>query len=74
MKIIKEYGFEDLYKASWIATNTLIIISKNNMENELMEHLENIFSDQIPTLTEINDYLWFKADYIFECLGINVED
>lgn len=74
MKIIKEYGFEDLYKASWIATNTLIIISKNNMKNELMEHLENVFSNKIPTLTEVNDYLWFKADYIFECLGINVEE
>ena len=75
MKIVKEYGFEELYKNSWSgAIDTLNIISKNDMENELMEHLEDIFSDQIPTETEVNDYLWFETDYIFECLGIDVED
>ena len=75
MKIMKEYDFEELYKDSWSgAIDTLNIISKNDMENEIMEHLEEIFSDQIPTETEVNDYLWFESDYIFECLGIDVED
>ena len=75
MKIMKEYDFEELYKDSWSgAINTLDTIMKNDMENELMEHLEEIFSDQIPTETEVNDYLWFEADYIYECLGIDVED
>ena len=75
MKIMKEYDFEELYKDSWSgAINTLDTIMKNDMENELMEHLEDIFSDQIPTETEVNDYLWFKSDYIYECLGIDVED
>lgn len=75
MKIMKEYDFEELYKDSWSgAIDTLDTIMKNDMENELMEHLENIFSDQIPTETEVNDYLWFESDYIFECLGINIED
>lgn len=75
MKIMKEYDFEELYKDSWSgAINTLDTIMKNDMENELMEHLEDIFSDQIPTETEVNDYLWFESDYIYECLGIDVED
>ena len=75
MKIMKEYDFEELYKDSWSgAINTLDSIMKNDMENELMEHLEDIFSDQIPTETEVNDYLWFESDYIYECLGIDVED
>ena len=75
MKIMKEYDFEELYKDSWSgAINTLDTIMENDMENELMEHLEDIFSDQIPTETEVNDYLWFESDYIFECLGIDVED
>ena len=56
MKIMKEYDFEELYKDSWSgAINTLDTIMKNDMENELMEHLEDIFSDQIPTETEVND-------------------
>ena len=75
MKIMKEYDFEELYKDSWSgAINTLDTIMKNDMENELMEHLEDIFSDQIPTETEVNDYLRFESDYIYECLGIDVED
>ena len=75
MKIVREYNFNDLYENSWSgAINTLDTIIKNDMENELMEHLEEIFSDQTPTETEVNDYLWFESDYIYECLGIDLED
>ena len=75
MKIVKEYEFEDIYKNSWSgAINTLNIIRENDMENELMVHLEDMFFDKIPTETEVNDYLWFESDYIYECLGIDVED
>ena len=75
MKIIREYNFNDLYENSWSgAIDTLDTIIKNDMENELMEHLEEIFDNQIPTETEVNDYLWFESDYIYECLGIDLED
>ena len=75
MKIIREYNFNDLYENSWSgAIDTLDTIIKNDMESELMEHLEEIFDNQIPTETEVNDYLWFESDYIYECLGIDLED
>ena len=75
MKIVREYNFNDLYENSWSgAIDTLDTIIKNDMENELMEHLEEIFDINIPTATEVNDYLWFESNYIYECLGINVED
>ena len=75
MKIAREYNFNDLYENSWNgAIDTLDTIIKNDMENELMEHLEEIFDINIPTATEVNDYLWFESNYIYECLGINVED
>ena len=75
MRIIREYDFNDLYENSWSgAIDTLDTIIKNDMENELMEHLEEIFDNQIPTETEVNDYLWFESDYIYECLGIDVEE
>ena len=75
MKIVREYNFNDLYENSWSgAINTLDTIIKNDMENELMEHLEEIFDIHIPTETEVNDYLWFESDYIYECLGIDVEE
>ena len=75
MKIVREYDFDDLYENSWSgAIDTLDTIIKNDMENELMEHLEEIFDINIPTATEVNDYLWFESDYIYESLGIDVEE
>ena len=75
MKIAREYNFNNLYENSWSgAIDTLDTIIKNDMENELMEHLEEIFDNQIPTETEVNDYLWFESNYIYECLGIDLED
>ena len=37
---------------------------------KIQYHIENHFSDGIPTDTDINDYLWFERDEIFSELGI----
>ena len=43
--------------------------------DELMNLLSDIFYDnESCTLTDINDFLWFDSDYIFESLGIEVEE
>jgi hypothetical protein len=75
MYIKKDYGFEDLMDNSWSgAVDTLEQVEASNMEEELMELLEEIFGDSTPTETEVNDYLWFNSDEIFEMLGINTEE
>ena len=33
--------------------------------------LEEIFSGEIPTETEVNDFLWFERDDIYENLGLD---
>ena len=38
------------------------------------QYLEEVFSDDIPTETEVNDFIWFEDDAIFEALDINLED
>ena len=75
MLIVKcEYRFNELYENSWSgAVDTLKTIIENNLEDELMYHLGEVFCEGA-TETEINDYLWFESDYIFECLGINEEE
>ena len=37
-----------------------------------MEHLEEVFErgDEIED-TELNDYIWFEREYIYESLGLN---
>ena len=73
MEIKKEIDFEDLKDICWSgAINTLEKIEEEEKEEELMELLESNF-EEIPTETEINDFLWFEDDFIFEELGIEEE-
>lgn len=75
MYIKQEMDFNDLMNNCWGgAIDTLNTINEWNKENELISHLEEIFGsyfDNVPTMTEVNDYLWFEDEAIFEALGIS---
>lgn len=74
MYIKKDLDFEDLRDECWSgAVDTIETIEDKGKEDELMELLENYFDD-IPTMTEVNDLLWFESEYIFDELGINEDD
>ena len=69
----KKYDFYRLYDILWSgALQTLEDIEKANMEEEFMEHLEEVFErgDEIED-TELNDYIWFEREYIYESLGLD---
>ena len=75
MWIKQEYDYNDLKKNSWSgAVNTLRRIEEANKEEELMNFLEDIFYENIPSDTEVNDLLWFEPEMIYESLGISDED
>lgn len=66
--------FEELKKTSWSgALWTLEKVEEADKEEELMEFLTEVFcgEEYLPTRTQINDFLWFDADFIFESLGLN---
>ena len=70
----KELDFNDIVEEAWECDYTLVAISNNNLEDEFMSHLEEMFfmnDSEIPTMTELNDYIRFGYDIIFECLGLN---
>ena len=68
--MISVKSFEDLKHECWCgAIDTLQKIEEEGKEDELMELLQEVFAD-IPTETEINDFLWFEDSYIYENLGI----
>ena len=74
MEIKKDYDFEDLKRNSWSgAINTLEKIEENEKEEELMQLLEYTFED-VPSETEVNDFLWFDDNFIFGELGIKEEE
>ena len=70
-----EMDFNDLMNNCWSgAVDTLQVIEENGKEEELMLLLDEIFLESIPTLTEVNDILWFDDEMIFESLGIIEEE
>ena len=65
--------FRTLKNNSWSgALDTLKDIEEADKEDELMYLLEEVvFADTTPTETEVNDFLWFERDYIYESLGLD---
>ena len=76
MYIKSDFSFEDLKDQCWGgAEETLKIIEEHNKEELLLDLLENdIFFEEIPTITEVNDYLAFEDEFIFDCLQIEIEE
>ena len=67
-----EMDYRTLKYNSWSgALDTLKDIEEADKEDELMYLLEEVFTDTIPTETEVNDFLWFERDYIYESLGLD---
>ena len=72
MYIKKEMNFTDLFNNSWSgAIDTLKAIEEADKEEELMEYLEFVFEGDVPDETEVNDFLWFESDEIYEYLGMS---
>ena len=70
-------SFEELRNLTWCCEFVLDAIEKAEKEDDFMAHLEEIFfmnDSEIPTMTELNDYIRFDYDVIYECLGISDED
>ena len=71
--ISKEMDFNDLMNNCWSgAIDTLQRIEENGKEEELMMLLEEITNN--PSMTDINDILWFNNKMIYEFLGIIEEE
>lgn len=72
MEIRKEINdFYALTNTVWGgAVDTIADIQNANKETEFMNFLEDVFCDEVPTDTKVNDFIWFERDYIYENLGL----
>lgn len=72
MEIRKEInGFYELADMVWSgAIDTLEDIQNANKENEFMDFLEMVFCDDVPTDKNVNDFIWFERNYIYENIGL----
>lgn len=63
--------FTKLYDNSWSgATQTLDDIKDVDKEEEFMNFLEQVFTDEVDATT-LNDFIWFEREYIYENLGLD---
>lgn len=64
-------NYRELENVCWgQARNVLQEIYDNDYEEELIDHLTDIFSDNTPTLTELNDYISYDWEYIYDAIGL----
>ena len=72
MKIRREINsFHELADMVWSgATDTIADIQNANKEDEFMIFLEGVFCDEVPTDTEVNNFIWHDRDYIYENIGL----
>ena len=59
----------DNFKAWAGALDTLHTVRERGGMDVLTTICEDIFSGDIPTEVQINDWLWFDSDFIYQALG-----
>lgn len=63
MEIVNDYDFDELVNACWSgAEGILKDIQDTGFENEFMDYLEDMFCDEVPTMTQINDFIRFECN------------
>ena len=71
MKITMEMSLEN-FNAWAGAVDTKNKIIEANMTEEFEAMIDELYPDGI-NATELNDLLWFNADWILEALGIEID-
>lgn len=67
-----DWDFDDIQNNAWgNATNTLEEVQNHEKENDLMELLDELYPDGVDE-TELNDFLAYEDDYIFQNLDIDL--
>lgn len=70
----EELDATDLRDRLWSeAVHTWDNIVEAGKEQEALAFLNEIFCDRVPTITEINDVLWFDDASIYEAIGLTSE-
>lgn len=72
MKLYKDFDANE-FEAWSGAVDTLDRILNEGKGEDLEALLDEIFPDGA-TETEVNDLLWFEPEYVFENLGIEVDE
>ena len=56
------------------AKDVVAEVRKAKKMDDLQMHIEEAFLEEVPTATQLNDYVWLNRDYIMKCLGISDDE
>lgn len=70
MRFTQEFNVDTFHFWSG-AKDTIEYVKKAKKMDELQTLIEDYFADQTPTKTQVNDFVWFQRDFIFEQLEIS---
>jgi len=56
------------------AKDTIAEVRKAKKMDELQAHIEEAFIEEVPTATQLNDYVWFNRENICRVLGISDDE
>ena len=74
IEVKQEYDARELGEQLWSgAVDTWKQIEKAGKEEQAIDCLNEIFCGETPTMTEINDLLWFEPETVYEIIGLNSE-
>jgi len=75
MKVVVTINsFAQLYEQSWAGARTVLNeIEKANKQEQLMLYLDSVFEETVDEI-DLNDYIWFECDEIYQALGMGEEE
>ena len=73
MKYLQEFNVDTFPWWSG-AKDTTTEVRKANKLDELQAYIEDVFFKEVPTATQLNDYVWFNSEDIFNAIGIDKEE
>lgn len=69
MLVVREF---DILNDCWSGAKDTIEALTNKQLNVLEDHIESLFADndEIPSATDVNDFIWFETDTIAQWFGL----
>lgn len=74
LKVTEEVDFETLYTNSWgQAREVLLEIDEEDMSEELMDFLEDLYPDGIDAV-DLNDLISYDWEWLYNQIGMPMKD
>ena len=65
MEVKRELDFDDLDRFFWSGAKDRWDDATDDQKERVWDLIQEVFMDEIPTETEVNDFVWFECDDIF---------